>query len=204
MNDTPETVLLMRLGDQPQPAASDEVFKVTVGVPGIASAQIPIQRSLVTRIRAYFGREIPVSLIAVVMVRAHVSVTAEDDGSIDFWATIVNMSTEPITVDRLHLGLFLIGGISTNTPPPYLSPSRSPIQPRSTGEMHFRTVLGAPAIRQLKQYIQPAHNLYSTPRLEIKLAGVIDIKQNKKDLRVSFEVEDRSPVLYLNTESFRK
>ena len=173
----------MRLGDQPQPASSEEAFKVTVGVPGIASAQIPIQRSLLTRIRAYFGRESPASLISVVKLRAHVHVTAEDDGSIDFCATIVNMSSEPITADRLHLGLFLIGGVSTNTPPPYLSPTRSPILPRSTGEMHFHAVLGAPAIRQLKQYIQPAQNLYSTPRLEINLEGVIDIKQKKQDLK---------------------
>ena len=174
------------MSGKPEPDA--ELVKVTLGVPGVAGAEIRVRRSIFSWIRRLFKKAPEPQLFAVPWMRAQVFVSAEDEGTLGIYLHALNMSYYEVRVEQLFLDRVAANGIDLSMMAPMFTPPRSPIPPHSIDKIYFRMPLTAPAIRLLLRVVQRAQNLRSTPRMELTLVGSLDIIAKETRVRVPFTV----------------
>ncbi len=178
-----------------------EAGRLVVGVPGVASAEIPVRASLL----AWFARLFRGATVGeggrVVGARAHVYVSEDDNGTADVYLTLVNVGAQPLEVEQLSLQKFLASGGELPAVSPVLTPLRNALPPGGVIEVHFRASLGAPAIRQLLRTVQKAQNLWSSPRVQLVFIGNLTIRLAKRRSWVEFSVGTVTPELILSCPS---
>lgn len=184
-------------------------LKVSVPlVPGV-SAEVPIRWSFFRPVVQKLRKTPPEQLVRVVGVRGLVHINADDDGMVDVYLTLVNMTDRPLRVDDLQLDLFYVGHVTTSVAAPLFRPSEKPIPPFDTGEINFTIHLGAPAIRTIVQRMQKAQNVFSSPiitltiggRAHVFIPGSISALQRARAIRMPFTLDIRSPELHINAPS---
>jgi hypothetical protein len=171
-----------------KPAPDAQLAKVTLGVPGVAGAEIPIPRSAFSWIKALFKRRPEAELFAVASMRARVFASADDEGTLDIYLSALNMSSYEVRVEQLFLERVAASGSDLSMMAPMFTPPKSPIAGHSIREVYFRVPLTAPAIRLLLRVVQKAQNPCSTPRIELTVTGSLDLTAKKTRIRVPFMV----------------
>jgi len=177
-----------------------EVGRVVVGIPGV-TAQIPVRSSFLARIGSVLRRQAIDQAGRIVSVRAHVHVPEDDNGQVDVYLKLVNVSRRPLTVENLFLQQFSAGGSELPGVAPVLTPLRNGISPAGHAEVHFRSSLGAPAIRQLVRAVQKAQNLRSSPRVQLVFVGSLEVRIGKRRDRLPFSIGTNTPELSLSCPS---
>jgi len=171
---------------KPEPDA--ELVKVTLGVPGVAGAEIRVRRSVFSWIRGLFKKAPEPQLFAVPWMRAQVFASADDEGTLDIYLHALNMSSYEVRVEQLFLDRVAASGSDLSMMAPMFTPPRSPIPPHSIHKLYFRMPLTAPTIRLLLRVVQKTQNLRSTPRMELTITGSLDLTAKGTRIRVPFTV----------------
>lgn len=174
--------------------------KVTFGVPGIATAEIPVRRWLPLRMQRWLSKTPQADLFLVPWMRAQISAKADDDGELGVYLCTLNQSTKEMRVERLFLERLIVNGSYLNETAPLFTPPQGVILPRKFQEVYFRMPLHAPAIRLLLQVITKAPNLFSTPYLELTIVGAFEVSTKGRRTMVNFTVKGR-PELILQCPS---
>lgn len=181
------------MADQPE-TKKETGGKVTLGVPGLATAEIPVKRWLPLRVQRWLSKTPQADLFLVPWMRAQISAKADDDGELSVYLCTLNQSTKEIRVERLFLELLIVNGSYLNETAPLFTPPQDVILPRQFKEVYFRMPLHAPAIRLLLQVITKAQNLFSTPYLELTIVGAIEISTKGRRTMVNFTVKGRPEI----------
>lgn len=171
-----------------QPKPDRELTKVTIGLPGVVSAEIPVQWSIFSWMRQRFSKAPQPGLFLVPWMRAQVSAAEDDDGTLDIYLSVLNMSVREMRVEHLFLERVIVNGSELSTMAPMFTPPQDPVSPHSIQKIYFRMPLNAPAIRLLLQVIQKAQNLYSTPRMDLTVVGTFDVSVKGRHTESPFTV----------------
>jgi hypothetical protein len=118
----------------PKPQAGDpEVVKIVVGVPGL-NAQVPVRRSVLSRLRGVFRRRSPEHLFVMHNGLAYVHVLEDDDGAIEVYLTVVNMGRRTANVEQVHVDGCRANGVNLSVMAPVFRPPDKPIPPKGCVE----------------------------------------------------------------------
>ncbi len=172
-----------------------EIARVKVGVPGVASAEVPVRRSAFGWIGRIFACRGVADAVAVASARAHVHVPADDEGTIEFYLTIANMGTAPLQVESITPSRVAANGNDLAILAPVSRPPQKPIGPLSTGEVGIRIPIGVQAIRLILRCVQRAQNSYSSPRIEVMVSGSLAGCFGERQVRTDFTIAAYSPEL---------
>src|SRR2546422_3795826 len=135
-------------------------LKVSVPLVPMISAEVPIRSSFFQPLKRLFLKTPPEQLVRIVGARSQVRIPADDDGSVDTYLQIVNMTDRALRVDDLHLDLFYVGGVTTSVAQPLFRASDKHIPPFDSGEVNVTISLGSGPIRALLQRMQKAQNVF--------------------------------------------
>ena len=177
-----------------------EVAKIVVGIPGL-NAQVPVPRSVFSRIVEIFRRSRSEGLFVMRNGLAFVHVPEDDDGSIDFYLTIVNIGRNTARVEQVHVDGCRASGVSLSVMAPVFRPPDESIPPNGWLELSLRVPIQASAIRQLLRTIQPAQNLRSSPRVQLIAEGTVMVRRSKATIPVRFTASIGTPELNLDCPS---
>ncbi len=192
-----------------EPEAAAEALRLKVGV-GVVSAEVPIRWSLLRPLARLFRRaQQPDQLVRVVGARVHVHLSADDEGTVEVWLRLVNMTDRPLSVEALHLELFYTAGYATPIAQPLFQAPERPVPAFDAAEIHLTINLAAAGIRRTLTSMQQAQNPYSSPRLELTVGGKLAVVipgslaalQRTKRLRLPFHEIIKEPVLNVSCAS---
>ena len=128
----------------------------------------------------------------------------DDNGRLDVYLTLVNVSREPLQVEQLFLQQFSASGSELPGVSPVLTPVEKPVPTGGVIEVHFRSSLGAAAIRQILRSVQKAQNLQSSPRVQVVFVGNLAVQQAKRRSRIQFSIGTTTPELNLSCPSMSR
>lgn len=180
---------------------SKELGRVTVGVPGVVSAEVPVRRSGLTWITRLFARRTVGDTLIVASARARVHVPADDEGTIEFYVTLANMGGAPVEVEAIMPSRVAASGNELAILAPVSRPPQKQVGPGRTGELGVRFPIGAQAIRAMLRCVQRADNRFSSPRVELLVSGTITGKLGQQIFQLPFAVAAYSPELNIQCPS---
>ena len=186
-------------------------LKVSIPLVPMISAEVPIRWSLFQPLKRLLLKAPAEQLVRIVGARSQVRISADDDGSVDTYLQVVNMTDRALRVDDLHLDLFYVGGVTTSVAQPLFRASDKHIAPFDAGEVNVTISLGSGAIRALLQRMQKAQNVFSSPgialtvggRLHLFIPGSLAALQRAKVVRLPFTIEIHWPEMHINCPSAR-
>jgi len=187
-------------------------LKVSVPlVPGVLNAEVPIRWSVLRALARRFRKGPPEQLVRVVGARAYVHVNADDEGTVDVYLKLVNMTDRPLSVEALNLELYYTGGVTTPVGQPLFRAPEKPIPPFDAGEVYLTINLTAAAIRRTLACMQQAQNSRSSPRVELTVGGKLGLYipgrlaalQGAKKIALPFLEAIRQVELNINCPSAR-
>jgi hypothetical protein len=181
--------------------------KITVGLPGVVGAEIPVPRlvlswltSLFTWFTSLFSKPPVAELFVVPWMSAEISVSQDDDGTIFVYLSVLNKTGGEVQVRQLFLERISAGGCDLSIMAPMFTPPKDAILSLMIQTIPFRISIGAPAIRLLINVVQKAQNLRSTPRCELSIIGSLELVTKRKSFLVPFTVNCR-PELHFHYPS---
>jgi hypothetical protein len=192
--------------------AGEVGLKVSVPiVPGVLKAEVPIRWSLFREVARPFRKTQPEQLVRVVGARAYVHVHADDEGTVDVYLKLVNLTDRPLSVEALNLELYYTGGVTTPVGQPLFRAPEKPIPPFDMGEVYLTLNLTAAAIRRTLACMQQAQNTRSSPRIELTVGGRLHLHipgslaalQRAKKIALPFLEAIRQVELNINCPSAR-
>jgi hypothetical protein len=183
--------------------ADPEVAKLVLGVPGL-QAQVPVRRSLLSRLGRVFRRSNPELPFRVASGLAYVHVPEDDDGTIDVYVTVVNLSRHTASIEQVHLHGCQANGNNLSVMAPIFRPPDNPIPPQELLEFSFRIPIQAAAIRTLLRVVQPTYNSRSSPKVQLVVEGTLMVRMPKRLIPVRFTSSIRTPDLNFNCPSAAK
>lgn len=186
-------------------------LKVSVPLFPFVKAEVPIRWSLLRPLGRIFHKVPPQQLVRVVGARCFVHVHADDDGTVNVYLQVVNMTDRPVRVDDLQLDLFYVGGVTTAVAQPLFRATEETIAPFDVGDVYFIVNLGSAAIRRLVEKTVKAQNLFSTAgvkltvggRLHLFIPGSLTALQRARTVRLPFTMEIHHAELNINCPSAR-
>jgi hypothetical protein len=181
-----------------EPTPNPDIAKVSVGVPGVAGAEIPVPKSLLSSISRLFTRAPEAALFTIPWARTQVWATGDDEGTLDAWLHFLNMSRHRASVAHLFVERIMAGGNDLALMAPMFTPPTQAASPREIQKVYFRVPLTAPAIRLLLRVVQRAQNVVSTPRVELVVVGSLDVLVKNRSIRVPFTVASQPELNFQN------
>jgi len=147
------------------------------------------------------GRDIRTNTLAVASARAQVHVPADDEGTIMFYLTIVNMGTAPLRVETITPSHVAADGNDLAILAPVSKPPENTVGPGGIGEIGVRFPIGAQAIRVMLRCVQRADNKFSSPRMQLVVKGDIAGNVEGRKFQLPFTVASYSPELNIQCPS---
>jgi len=180
--------------------ADTELGRVVLGVSPF-TAEIPLRSFLVSWVWRLFKKVRVEDVIRVPSTRAHVYIPEDDDGHVDFYFMVVNMTDRPLSVQRFFLSRFAASGKDVSIQVPLFKEPNEPVPPRGIREVHLSVPLGAPAIRHLLRVVDRPSTPMSSPRVELMVVGVLEGGLGGVQVRVPFTVAAYTPELRISCPS---
>lgn len=182
---------------------NQELGRVTLGVPGVVSAQVPVRRSHFGWFKNRFTRQLVANPLLVASARARVHVPVDDEGTIEFYLAITNMGAAPLLVETITSSRAAANGNDLAILGPVSRSPEKTLNPGKAGEVGVRFPIGAPAIRTMLRCVQCADNKFSSPRLELLVTGDIAGNVEGKPFQLRFTVASYSPELHIYCPSIK-
>jgi len=119
---------------------------------------------------------------------ARVQIDRPDEGHVEFWAWLVNLSNKDVTLDRVTLDHWTWSS--------WVLPDLNPVvrglgvlPKRSVGHLGLKLNLNAAAIRVMKEHTLKPDNPYTTPVISLMASGQIELKESQVPVRYEFQVD---------------
>ena len=176
------------------PARQDKpLATVRLGVQGLATIEIPIDRSAFGRLRRRFWtpwwERVSPSGAQII-----VTVPEDDEGSLDAYLTLANFGRRKVHVEAVSVTWVAIGNgglheVTADFPRP------KTLLGRGVGRILFRINFGSANVRRVLRSIGEPRNRYSSPTASVAIRGRLVLIRGRTRKTVDFVVENVTPRL---------
>lgn len=172
-------------------------MKLTVGVPGVATLEVPVRPGFLQSIRRvpWFRRVMPAG------ARMSIHVAHDDDGYVDLRIGIANFWSRPIVAESVQISESIVGNAFVNFSDAKLK-KRIAIPSQSVAEVEIQAKIDAAGVRGLQNGIGgPARNRYSSPVARSSVRGWLDLSSGSSRQSLEFSIGEIAPFLNLYNPS---
>lgn len=170
-----------------------ETPKLQLGVPGVASLELPLTSGWLYRLRSRLFSRWPERIHAAgAQIMFHVM--ERDHGSMDIYVTLANFGRRPVWVEAAHLSWIAVGNGGIDELAAVL-PSRTQLAGRSLSRVLIRLTFGAATVRRLCSAIGRPHGGLSSPLASTTVRGRFELSRGQERVTTEFVVESITPQL---------
>jgi len=169
--------------------------RLKLGIPGLIEADIPVP-GFIGWMRRTILPKLWEQKVCPVAARVLITVSEDDDGSVDVYLLLVNFTRRDILVDAVTVNWVAIsnGGLSDVAANLH---GRGPIPRRGIGEIMFRIPLRSAGIRQIQRAVGKHRSLYNSPSAHTAIRGRLSLSRGNSRRVLEFSVQNINPLINL-------